>query len=310
MRVFVTGNRGYIGSALVESLKNITFIKDIVGYDLVEGDDICDLENLENKMMDANPDVVIHLAAASSVSECNENPKKAFKVNALGTRNVLNAMNKCGCQNIIYASTSSVYNYKNELPLKEDGNLSPSSVYGITKLMGEQMIYENYEIKGRPGNYIIFRMFNVVGKTGFEKLDKDLNLGYDRIFSALESGKFTIYGKDYPTRDGTCERDYVSVRDICVAYVRGIIYVMEGEGRRQILNLSTGVGISVLELIKKWEKYNCGVKYGYGERREGDPPRIYGSTKLAHKILYWEAINDIDKIIAEFGLFEKVAIIG
>jgi nucleoside-diphosphate-sugar epimerase len=139
LSILMTGHRGYIGSAIIEFLLSIKTIDNIIGYDIADGDDILDYDNLINIMKSNNINLVIHLAALSSVTACNEDPKKTIKVNPIGTYNILNAMKQADCCNIIYASTSSIYG-NNELiylhnPYTEDMHLNPCSAYGVSKLL-------------------------------------------------------------------------------------------------------------------------------------------------------------------------------
>ena len=233
LSILITGHRGYIGSALMELLKDKYYIGRIIGYDIIDGDDILDEIKLSNIMILNKIDLVIHLAALSSVSACMEDSALADRINVRGTYSVLNAMKISGCKNIIYASTSSVYGDNKHLPYREDQDLNPCSPYGTSKLLGEYAILEHYRLNN-IGNYLIFRMFNVVGTSGFKDIDSMSNPGYDRLFAGLQSGKITIYGKDYETLDGTCERDYVSLKDVCLAYIKGIKTIYNGTLKLQL----------------------------------------------------------------------------
>lgn len=314
--VLITGHCGYIGSALMVYLKDALFINKLIGYDIVEGDDIMDYSNLVNKLMVHDIDVVIHLAAVSSVSACNDQPKLAIKINAIGTRNVLRAMRSARTKHIIYASTSSVYG--DNIPdkgYKENNPLNPCSAYGSSKLLGEQVIFDHYHINNYQGNYLIFRMFNVVGTSGYPKIDSMSNPGYDRIFGALQSGNITIYGNDYKTSDGTCERDYISLKDVCQAYLLGIKAFFLSDNVRSVINICSGTPISVKALIIKWNRIQqklkhtsivglgslSKVKYEYGRKRRGDPKTVYGSNLKANKIIKWRPLRIIENIIFDIA---------
>jgi len=245
-----------------------------MGYDIVEGDDIMDINNLTFSMLKFQPTIVIHLAALSSVTACNEDVKKAIKINGIGTRNVLNAMKLSGCNNIIYASTSAVYGDNAQLPYTESDNTKPCSNYGISKLLGEDVIYNYFDLQMNDGSYLIYRMFNVIGTSGFKALDHIINLeqspivleassdkivvsdrkphNCDRLFASLESGNIIIYGRDYPTLDGTCERDYIALKDICLAYISGINMILQKNRVREIINICTEIKKSVIDIIEIW----------------------------------------------------------
>lgn len=320
INILVTGDRGYIGSALIEYLKKDLFINKVVGYDMYNGDDILNFDSLVNVITFNNIDIVIHLAALSSVSACNEDPTLAIKINGGGTRNILDAMKQTGCKHIIYASTSSIYgNNENDLPYTEDLTPSPCSSYGSSKMLGEQAIYNHYDLQGNCGNYLIFRMFNVVGTSGFPEIDSKVSAGYDRLFAALESGQITIYGKDYNTIDGTCERDYVSLKDVCNAYLLGVKTILIHENIREIVNICTCNPTSVREMLTIWNKVARSnnklfgnsnklpiVQHSYGPKRVGDPSKVYGSNEKAEKLLGWTPKRKIEDIIVDLVMDKKL----
>lgn len=299
MSVLITGHRGYIGSALLEFLQEC-LPENIVGYDIVEGNDITNYDNLLKTLQDHSIKTVIHLAAMSSVSACNDSPQEANRINGYGTMLVLKAMEAAGCHNIIYASTSSVYGNSPNIPFTEDSPVEPCSLYGSSKLLGEYGIHNHYE--KNPGNYVIFRMFNVVGTSGYRHIDTRMSSGYDRLFAALESGKLTIYGNDYSTDDGTGERDYVSLRDVCNAYLLAVLAV--DRSIRETVNISTGTLTSVQKLVGVWNECTNKpwfafpkVVFEYGCRREGDPAKVCGSNDKAKKVLGWKPTRKIEDII-------------
>lgn len=279
MKIFITGHLGYIGSRMVEFLSH----HEIKGYDLVHGQDILDRKLLTQTMSEFNPDVVIHLAAVSNVPECNEKPELAFETNGTGTSNVIHAMKISRCKNIIYASTSAVYGTGSEFILNETIKPSPCSPYGLSKLMGEDEIIKNYD-----GNYLIYRMFNIVGSSTAKSCD--------RLFDALKNGYVTIYGNDYDTQDGSCERDYVSINDTCRAYELGIQHLCNKNNTakvREIINISTGTTTSVLQLVNLVPN----VKYEFGRRRAGDPASVYGCPEKAYRLLGWKPKECIQQIV-------------
>ena len=310
LNVFVTGGSGYIGSALCRMLSTLPYITGIKNYDIRESieDNIINLTRLTQSMIEFKPYIVVHLAAVSSITACNENVEEAIRINGIGTRNVLRAMEMSGCKHIIYASTSSVYGKSTKLPYKEKDIIKPYSAYGLSKLLGEHAMFNEYQ-KRKGGSYLIYRMFNVVGTSGFEDIDKKSHPGYDRLFGALESGNITIYGSDYLTRDGTCERDYIALKDVCEAYIRGIQYIKYGFRIREIFNICTETPVSVKTMIEEWNKVNTSigrkVNTKTGERREGDPAIVYGSGKKAQKLIYWKATIKVSDIIKDIQKDKK-----
>lgn len=312
LNILITGHRGYIGSALIRYAQQQLVVNKVVGYDLVDGDDIMDLNKLTSVMTQESITLVIHLAAQSSVTACNDNPELANKINGNGTDNILTAMKNSGCKHIIYASTSSVYGNQSNEKYMESDLPQPCSSYGSSKLLGELAILNHYNDKNIDG-YLIYRMFNVVGTSGYKDIDNSVHPGYDRLFGALQSGKVTIYGQDYPTVDGTCQRDYVSLKDVCNAYLQGAIKLVN-DNIRQIVNICTGDAISVKQIIATWnscrEKLFINnlpfVTFRIGERRIGDPAVVYGSNQRAKEVLNWQPARKIDDIIRDIAIDKTI----
>lgn len=295
--IFVTGHLGYIGRYLINRLLKIPVVTKVVGYDIAEGDDILDLNNLIRKMSNVSPFIVIHLAALSNITECNENPQKAIKYNAQGTRNVIYAMRICSCKNIIYASSCAVYQDTKSSVINEKTPSRPDSVYGFTKLLGEQVIFN--EFFNNDGSYLIFRMFNVVG-------GGSLVGGHDRIFSALSKGEITLYGDDYETYDGSCVRDYISLDDVCEAYCRGCEMFISTQSVKESINICFGKSYSVFQLIDIWNNINRNLNFyqncksvsvTYGYRRLGDRAQIYGDNSFSQFLLKWRPSTDLYDIV-------------
>ena len=299
IRIFITGGSGYIGSVLIPTLTdNISCV--IKNYDLKEYYDLTDFSQLLSEMAMFKPDLVIHLAAISTVNGCST-LEKTMAVNLTGTKNVLKAMSIIECKHIIYASSCAVYGnlgIPGNFPVYENDPIHPISPYGCSKLAGEHIIFNHYHIRNNLGNYIIFRMFNVVGTS---KYQSSLNFGEDRIFSKLFNGEIIIYGKDYPTEDGTCVRDYVSITDICQAYLNAVKVIMTLK-IRECINLSSCKPISVLGLIKTWnnmmKSYNYEkVKIIIGNRRLNDPVYIVGFNNKAQIYLNWRPQQSMKEIM-------------
>ena len=291
INVLITGGEGYIGSSLKTYLT--PHVNNIVVYDILSGDNILDVDKLSATLINNKIDIIVHLAALSSVTACNENIDLANSINGNGTKSVLAAMLLSQCKHIIYASTSSVYGESNDkslLPYVETSLTKPCSSYGKSKLLGETVIEEFYQKFN--GNYLIFRMFNVVGRLG----SSNISTGYDRLFGALESGSVTIYGTDYSTTDGTCERDYVHISDICNAYLLGIRAILLKSNIKEICNICAGNPISVQNIVSRWNNIKQ-LNITLGERRTGDPEVVYGDNSKAINLLGWNSTLEIDNII-------------
>lgn len=298
--VLVTGGSGYLGSHLCKQLlKNNykVYIYDVKRpyhdyyTDFFLGD-IRDTSRLDEVFCKVHCfDFVIHLASRIEVGESDKNPTEFWSVNVGGTINVLNAMKKYDCRNIIFSSTAAVY-WPSDIPLKETECIVSNSVYGNTKQACEMAIEDS------GFNYVIFRYFNLAGADP----DGDLGELHDpethlipTIFRKIN--KFIINGKDYNTPDGTCIRDYVHVNDVVDAHIVSMKYLSEG-GTPNYFNLGSGKGYSILDIINRIEKV-LGIKvhYQYGERRRGDPDSLIADITLAEDVLGYKPKHDIDSII-------------
>lgn len=250
-KIMVTGCSGYIGSHLVKLLEN--------DYE-VHGLDIkdpvvplskfykVDINRLFTIPDQTDPyDAVVHLAALVNVNESQAAPIMYYITNLNGTMNVVN---KISCKNFIFASTGAAANCE--------------SAYGVSKRAAEDCVTEYYT-KHRPGDYTIFRFYNVIGSEyGIAPTNPD-GLMYNLIKS-LDTKDFTIFGNDYPTPDGTCIRDYVHVMEICHAIKRAI-----EEPANDLENLGHGKGCSVKDMVELFKQVNnCDIKIQHGPRREGD----------------------------------------
>lgn len=290
MKVFITGDEGYIGSRLRVHLKECFGDKiSIEGYDIKNGKDINNRLTLTTRMKRFSPNIVIHLAAISNVSESEKDIRKTYRTNVIGTKNVVEAMEKAKCHNIIYASTCAVYKPRNDkLPFSEKDDCAPISMYGITKLAGEHVLF------GSKLNSIVFRMFNVVSPKFDSESPETFN---DRLFSAIKTGDLTIYGNKYRTKDGTAERDYISLNEVCRAYVCALRFfetnMLENPSVvKKVYNVCSGISTSVLEIVESYGINN----YKIGKKRKGDPEKVFGSNELIKEI-FWETEYDVIKDI-------------
>lgn len=313
--ILITGHRGYIGSALFRFLSEQREIDNVIGYDLLDGNDILDYNNLLNYMRRYHPDIVIHLAAITSQTACNSDPKLCITVNSHGTNNVLRAMKEVDCNHIIYSSSAAVYGDSKIFPYKESMKVTPSSPYGFSKLLGELAIHNHYEFKNNYGNYLILRLFNVVGTSGYKDIDNIKGMKYDRLFPALETGNVIIYGTDYPTFDGTCERDFISLKDTCGAFMKAITAIGCYIKIREIINICSGETSSIQSVIDIWNNISNRINktqrpdynnlpyiiYNYGPKRKWDNAKICGKNKRATRLLTWKPTKKIEDIIYDLA---------
>jgi UDP-glucose 4-epimerase len=310
-KIIVTGGLGYIGTHLVDSLiengyrvlvidkvmvskygkvpKEVRFVR------LNLADEKAALEMLQIfKELPKNTQVV-HLAAEKSVEESMSDPEFYERENVTGTRNLLWAMTQCDLKKITFASSAAVYGSpKNNLSLSETSETNPLSPYARTKLACEDMIVK---LSSKEFDFAILRFFNVAGASRNEFVERDgKNLIPKLLASRNEVGDFQLFGNDYPTPDGTCVRDFVDVRDLVSAILK-CINTLENQSVG-ILNIGSGCGYSVKQIIEALEKVIGKIKYVVVRRREGDPASVIADIKLAREVLDWNPVQGLEDMVS------------
>ena len=302
MKVFVTGGAGYIGShitlELLEAGHAVTVYDDLsLGFkdnvdnraQFIEGSTL-DKSYLK-KSLGNEFDAVMHMAAFKAAGESMTDPTKYSQNNLNGTINLLNVMVKLGIKNLIFSSTAAVYGYPNYLPVDEAHDVKPINFYGYTKLVIEQTIQWYAELMGL--RFVVLRYFNAAGydiKGRINCIEKNpANLL--PIVMELASGhkeSMEVFGDDYDTIDGTGIRDYIHVSDLAIAHLKALNYLSQNK-KSVILNLATGIGYSVFEVIKKAEEISGqNITFNVVERRTGDPAELVATSKQAFNLLGWE----------------------
>lgn len=312
-KILIVGGAGYIGSQVNKLLNaygqsTIVFDNLSTGYktnvkwgDLIIGD-LSSRKSLDALFSNNHIVGVLHFAASAYVGESVKNPQKYYINNVVNTINLIEAMKNHGVNNIVFSSSCAVYGTPLNLPISENTPRNPISPYGRTKDIVENIL-EDYS-KAYGINYVALRYFNAAGA------DKDYEIGEchdpethlipNVIYSALGISPYiTVYGNDYDTEDGSCVRDYIHVEDLAEAHYLALIYLKKSLPSIS-LNLGTGKGYSVLEIIHSVEEISgLKIKIKFGERRLGDPPELFADATLARKVLGWNAkytsINEIVK---------------
>jgi UDP-glucose 4-epimerase len=308
LAVLVVGGAGYIGSHAAHVLRRRGY--DVIIYDnlstghreLAEGfelivGDIADSAKLEQVL--SLCDSVMHFAAHAYVGESVENPKKYFHNNVTAALALLDAVMQSRVRKFIFSSTCAVYGNPVKVPITEDNPRQPVNPYGATKLAFENALEAYSRAYGLK--YVAFRYFNAAGadESGAigEKHEPETHL-VPLIFQAIQGKRaaLEIFGDDYPTRDGTCIRDYIHVTDLAEAHVLGLEYLSRGDS--MAMNLGTGKGHSVQEVVAAVEQVT-GKKAPthIGPRRLGDPAELVADPALAEKLLNWTAKRSLDQII-------------
>ena len=331
--ILVTGGCGYIGShtivdliehgfevisidnfsrstpRLLKGIEKITG-KKVMNYPV----DLCNYEALQ-AVLRAHPEIegIIHFAAFKTVPESVEKPLMYFHNNLESLINLLQYIQTYQVPYFVFSSSCSVYGNTDQLPVVEETPLGEAqSPYARTKQMGEQIIYDVSKVASNQ--FILLRYFNPVGAhpsgwIGELPLGKPDNLV--PVITQTAIGKLSqmqVMGADYPTRDGSCIRDYIHVMDIAHAHTLALQYLMEhrNSSNYEIFNLGTGRGVSVLEAIQAFEKVN-GVKLNYtiGPRRPGDVVAIYADNKKAREKLGWEPKYTIEDMMRTAWQWEQ-----
>ncbi len=250
-----------------------------------------------------NISYVMHFSAFSLVGESMTNPLKYYNNNFIGTLTLIESMLKHNVYNFIFSSTAAVYGKPKDMPITEQTICKPTNSYGSSKLMVEQML-KSVSISDTKFRYIIFRYFNAAGNDPSLCIGEEHNPETHLIPIVLQTAKgmrdkVDIYGTTYPTKDGTCIRDYIHVNDIVDAHRLAIDYLTNSENKSQIFNLGTGVGFSVKEMINAViQVTETEFKVVLADPREGDPPVLIASADKVYKILNWKIkYTSIDDII-------------
>lgn len=305
--ILVTGGSGYVGSVVCRRLiesgykvinvdKSGHKVKDAINfsYDLENISQLTGLVNL------SRPDAIIHLAASTSAPKSVEDPADTYQNNVANSINLAKAAIRAGVEYFIFSSSSSVYGEAFHAGGSSETDLPyPTSPYGKSKFIFEQIMQDfsnAYKFK-----YVALRYFNAAGTyndLGYRREPKEhvIPILCER---AIKNEKFIIYGDDYSTPDGTCQRDYTHVLDIANGHLAALTYLFGG-GTQRVFNLGSGKPTSVKELVKLVEtETGSPVSVKYDERREGDPARTMANINAAKKFLSWEPKHSLNDIIKE-----------
>jgi len=318
--ILITGGAGYIGSHVAKQLleknediiivdnlstgskETINTLQKIKPFKFIELD-LKEFDKVEKLLQEENIDTIIHFAASIVVPESVENPLKYYLNNTVNTTNLVKSAIKNGVKKFIFSSTAAVYGEPKEIPsngISEENETKPINPYGASKLMSEQVLkdsakaYEDFK-------YVIFRYFNVAGADiNYENSTLAPRIGQSfpnathliKIASecaAKKREKMYIFGKDYPTPDGTCVRDYIHVDDLALAHIKAIEYLEENPS--DIFNLGYGKGASVQEVIEKVKEVTrSDFTVEDAPRRAGDPAML-----IANNTKFIQAFGDIFK---------------
>jgi UDP-glucose-4-epimerase GalE len=310
--ILVTGGAGYIGSHTAKALAQAGFQPVVIdnlnaGHrwavkwgPFVEGD-IADSQLLRRAVEEHHIEAVVHLAAYAQVGESMTNPRKYFHNNSVGSLAMLDVFVETGVQNVVFSSTCATYGTPIHLPLDESHPQAPVSPYGESKLFVEKMLHWYGGAYGMRS--VCLRYFNAAGADPDGEIGEghtpETHLIPVAILAALgQLPALKIFGTDYPTPDGTAIRDYIHVADLSAAHVAAIRYLLNG-GENVALNLGTGTGNSVLEVVQTVEKVSgLPVPRMEHPRRDGDPAILVAKAGRAHEVLGWtQRFEKLEEIV-------------
>jgi UDP-glucose 4-epimerase len=327
--ILLTGGNGYIGLHTAVELVN-------AGYDVVIADnyynskpeavtlaeqitgasiplyaiDVADKEALRKVFEENKIDAVIHFAGLKAVGESVAKPLMYYRNNLDTTLTLLEVMNEYGVKQIVFSSSATVYGIPESVPLIEGMPTGCTNPYGWTKYMIEQIMTDTANADPEL-SVVLLRYFNPIGAHESGLIGEDPQgipnnlMPYITQVAVGKLDHLNVFGDDYPTHDGTGVRDYIHVVDLAKGHVAAVKYAAEHKGT-EIINLGTGVGYSVLDIVKAFERVNnIKIPYVIAPRRPGDIAECYADTKKAAELLGWKAEKDLDDMCRDSWKYQQ-----
>ena len=332
MRVLLTGGSGFIGSHIAllllergfevllldsylnssskvtDRIKTYLSTKNLkYNLETIKGD-IRDVKLLDNIFIESinknkNIDTVIHLAGLKSVSDSLANPIEYWDVNVLGTMNLLRTMKKYRCFSLVFSSSATIYGVSDFFPITEDHRISPMNPYGKTKVAIENLLSDLYESDKNNWKICSLRYFNPVGAhpsglIGENPIGKPNNLF--PFLTQVAIGReniLNVFGDDWDTGDGSGVRDYIHVIDLAEGHLASIDYLNSKDSCLEFINLGSGKGYSVFQIIKQFElSTGCNIPFTIKKRRVGDVAICYADISKAKRLLAWSPKRTLEQI--------------
>ena len=329
--ILVTGGAGFIGShtclrlikkgftvyildSFVNSshlaIKNLVRILEIDGFDtqglinIVEGD-IRDKSIIRDIFLKSIADKkpitsIMHFAGLKSVAESVNKPSMYWKTNLISSLNLIEVMLEFNCLTFVFSSSATVYGLSNKSPIKENGTLNPNNPYGNTKLAIEKLLNDFFYSSKKKLKIANLRYFNPVGAHSSGLIGEDPKGAPNNIFPIIakvavgKQKKLNVFGNDWSTFDGTGIRDYIHVMDLAEGHISMLEFLINNEPQTVTLNLGTGIGTSVFQLIKTYEKVNnIRIPFQIVQRRSGDVAELVADNRYAKKLINWVPIKNL-----------------
>ncbi|HET9820315.1 MAG TPA: UDP-glucose 4-epimerase GalE [Burkholderiaceae bacterium] len=328
--VLLTGAAGYIGSHTWVALDAAGF--DVVGVDdfsnsspvvlerlrrlcsrapEFERADVGDAAAMAGLLQRRHIDAVVHFAAAKAVGESTQQPLRYYRNNVGGLVTVCEALRAHGVGRFVFSSSATVYGTPERLPITEDAPLSATSPYGMTKLIGERVLAD-LEVAEPAWRTACLRYFNPVGAHDSGLIGEDPRgtpnnlMPYVAQVAVGRRERLQVFGSDYPTPDGTGVRDYIHVSDLAEGHVAALRHLLDG-GASFTVNLGTGRGCSVLEVIRAYERASGRpVPYTLAARRPGDVAACWADPAAAARLLGWRATRSLDAMCADSWRWQQM----
>ena len=334
MRILVTGGAGFIGShtclsllekgyevnvidsfvnSKEESLQNVKKIienKNSAHLKIIKGD-IRDEKILNSIFIDSKKskkpiEAVIHFAGLKSVNESINNSLKYWDANVGGTLNLLKVMKINNFRTIVFSSSAAIYGKNNKNPLREDATINPVNPYGRTKAAIEEILKDLNSYSSMSWRIANLRYFNPIGAHSTGLIGENPIGVPSNIFPYINQvaagilDELSIFGNDWQTIDGTGVRDYIHVMDIAEGHISALEYLLKSEDTSLTINLGTGIGTSILELINTFEETNkVKIPFKFTHRREGDLGKVVADNSLAISLLKWMPKRDLKKMCSD-----------
>lgn len=333
MEVLVTGGAGYIGSHTVVELVEKGFqpiildsfsnanpsvigrLEEILGVPVRYYEADCRDEEKLRSIFEAHPQIesVIHFAAFKSVNESISHPDLYYQNNLNSLTTLLKLMVEKEVHQLVFSSSCTVYGEPDDMPVTEQSPIKQATnPYGHTKQLSEEILTRF--VQHAPLKVVLLRYFNPIGAHASGKIGESPGGIPTNLVPYLTQtavglrDQLTIFGKDYPTRDGTCMRDFIHVTDLAEAHVSALQWLAQAKVSIDAFNLGSGDGATVLELVQTFEKVTgISLPYTFGERREGDIPEIYADASKANKTLNWKSSRSLSTALEDAWRWEQYA---